>query len=133
MLLLLLYCVPDDFLTIGCVCLASLLLLTPMVLRSSLCAQVNARFPEIHILVNNAGAAFMARTFTEDGVGGIAQTNHLGRCALCSPASHSPPHLQPAPQPADASVALLSQSASRALSDASPLTFAPLVLPALCS
>lgn len=35
--------------------------------------QINQKYKEINILVNNAGVSFMKKTFTEDGVGGIAQ------------------------------------------------------------
>lgn len=35
------------------------------------------RFPEIHVLVNNAGAAFMERSVTEDGHETTLQVNHL--------------------------------------------------------
>uniref|UniRef100_A0A7S0RWZ8 Uncharacterized protein n=1 Tax=Chlamydomonas leiostraca TaxID=1034604 RepID=A0A7S0RWZ8_9CHLO len=37
---------------------------------------------ELHILVNNAGVSFMKKCFTEEGVGGIAQTNYLGPYTL---------------------------------------------------
>lgn len=41
-------------------------------------AQVDAAYPELHVLVNNAGVSFMKRTITADGIGGIAQANYLG-------------------------------------------------------
>mmetsp|Transcript_24448 Transcript_24448/g.53399 ORF Transcript_24448/g.53399 Transcript_24448/m.53399 type:complete len:355 (+) Transcript_24448:113-1177(+) len=44
--------------------------------------EVNSKYSNLHILVNNAGVSFMTRCFTEDGVGGIAQTNHLGPYTL---------------------------------------------------
>ncbi|PNW72029.1 hypothetical protein CHLRE_16g685400v5 [Chlamydomonas reinhardtii] len=43
---------------------------------------VNKTFPKLDILVNNAGVSFMQRTMTPEGVGGIAQTNHLGPYTL---------------------------------------------------
>ncbi|GIL92709.1 hypothetical protein Vretimale_19417 [Volvox reticuliferus] len=43
---------------------------------------INKEFPQLHILVNNAGTCFMEKNFTPDGVGGIAQTNHLGPYTL---------------------------------------------------
>ncbi|PNH06526.1 WW domain-containing oxidoreductase [Tetrabaena socialis] len=45
-------------------------------------AAINEQYPAIHILINNAGVSFMSKTFTPDGVGGIAQTNHLGPYTL---------------------------------------------------
>ncbi|KAL6750425.1 hypothetical protein V8C86DRAFT_2813036 [Haematococcus lacustris] len=48
----------------------------------SFATEVNAAYPELHILVNNAGVSFMKRCFTEEGVGGIAQTNFLGPYTL---------------------------------------------------
>lgn len=44
--------------------------------------EFDKKYPSLHILVNNAGIAFMKKFFTEDGVGGIAQTNHLGPYTL---------------------------------------------------
>ena len=38
-------------------------------------AQICKRYPSLHILVNNAGVAFMKRSFTEDGVGALAQVS----------------------------------------------------------
>ncbi|GLC47990.1 hypothetical protein PLESTB_000047100 [Pleodorina starrii] len=43
---------------------------------------VDKQYPKIDILINNAGVSFMGKTFTPDGVGGIAQTNHLGPYTL---------------------------------------------------
>eukprot|EP00798_Chlamydomonas_sp_ICE-L_P023280 gene23280-30513_t len=45
-------------------------------------AEVNKKYTHLDILVNNAGVSFMSKNFTEDGVGGIAQTNHLGPYTL---------------------------------------------------
>lgn len=39
---------------------------------------VEKEFPQLHILINNAGVSFMGRTFTPEGVGGIAQVRLLG-------------------------------------------------------
>ncbi|EFJ49458.1 hypothetical protein VOLCADRAFT_104328 [Volvox carteri f. nagariensis] len=43
---------------------------------------INKEYPQLHILINNAGVSFMSKTFTPEGVGGIAQTNHLGPYTL---------------------------------------------------
>ncbi|MEW5310781.1 MAG: hypothetical protein WDW38_002545 [Sanguina aurantia] len=43
---------------------------------------INTNYPTLDILVNNAGVSFMKKVFTPDGVGGIAQTNHLGAYKL---------------------------------------------------
>ncbi|MEW5307215.1 MAG: hypothetical protein WDW36_009623 [Sanguina aurantia] len=45
-------------------------------------AAIDANYPTLDILVNNAGVSFMKKVFTADGVGGIAQTNHLGAYKL---------------------------------------------------
>ncbi|KXZ55707.1 hypothetical protein GPECTOR_2g1257 [Gonium pectorale] len=43
---------------------------------------IDKQYPQLHILVNNAGVSFMSKNFTPEGVGGIAQTNHLGPYTL---------------------------------------------------
>lgn len=45
-------------------------------------ATINKKYPKLHILVNNAGVAFLKKDFTADKVGVIAQTNHLGPYTL---------------------------------------------------
>lgn len=45
-------------------------------------AEINKKFPKLHILVNNAGVSFLKKEFTSDNVGVIAQTNHLGPYTL---------------------------------------------------
>ncbi len=44
--------------------------------------QVDSKYPELHILVNNAGISFLKRSFTPDNVGALAQTNFLGPYTL---------------------------------------------------
>lgn len=48
----------------------------------SFAAEINAKYPKLHILINNAGVSFMKKEFTSDNVGVIAQTNHLGPYTL---------------------------------------------------
>jgi len=45
-------------------------------------AEFDKKYASLHILVNNAGVSFMKKCFTEEGVGGIAQTNYLGPYTL---------------------------------------------------
>ena len=45
-------------------------------------ATINKQYPKLHILINNAGVSFLKKDFTEDKVGVIAQTNHLGPYTL---------------------------------------------------
>jgi len=43
-----------------------------------LASEIAARFPQVHVLVNNVGAVFMKRDVTADGVERTLALNHLG-------------------------------------------------------